>query len=57
MNYYIDAYKKSLCHKHYWALIFEQGTNQPYVICRNCNHKEKVYWVSSVQRSKVLSRF
>ena len=56
MNHYLNVspYKKSFCNKHYWALKFEQGTNQPFVVCRNCDHKEKVYWTSSVQKKEIL---
>ena len=52
--FYTNAYKKIFCEKHYWTLIFEQGTKQPYVICRDCKHKEKVYWYSSIQRQEIL---
>ena len=56
MYYFVEpSDKKRLClNKHYWVLKFEQGTKQPHVVCLNCKHSEKVYWIDGHQKFEIL---
>jgi len=50
--------KKRFCNNnHYWQLKFAQGTNQPHVVCFNCDHSEKVYWINGCQKFQILKSY
>jgi len=55
-NFYSRAYKKFFCEKYYWTPIFEHGTQNFIIICRNCKQVEKLHWYSDSQQVEIINK-
>ncbi len=48
---------KKCSSQHVWRPIFKQGTNESFIVCAVCNHKEKLTWYSDYQKQALLKDF